>query len=38
MRSERQGLMALLIVVADWCTTFPALRLLAATLGVFPRS
>ncbi len=30
MRSERQGLIALLIVVAVWGTTFPTMKLLSA--------
>ncbi|SDM13708.1 EamA domain-containing membrane protein RarD [Oryzisolibacter propanilivorax] len=32
MRSERQGLLALLLVVAVWGTTFPAMKLLSAQL------
>ena len=32
MRSERQGLVALLIVVAVWGTTFPTMKLLSAQL------
>ena len=32
MRSERQGLVALLIVVAVWGTTFPTMKLLSAHL------
>ncbi|WP_313074212.1 DMT family transporter [Melaminivora sp.] len=32
MRSERQGLLALLLVVAVWGTTFPAMKLLSARL------
>lgn len=32
MRSERQGLIALLIVVAVWGTTFPTMKLLSAQL------
>lgn len=32
MRSERQGLAALLLVVAVWGTTFPAMKLLSAQL------
>ncbi|PWW47069.1 DMT family transporter [Melaminivora alkalimesophila] len=32
MRSERQGLLALLVVVAVWGTTFPAMKLLSAQL------
>jgi len=32
MRSERQGLLALLLVVAVWGTTFPAMKLLSAHL------
>ena len=32
MRSERQGLLALLLVVAVWGTTFPTMKLLSAQL------
>ena len=32
MRAERQGLLALLLVVAVWGTTFPAMKLLSAQL------
>jgi drug/metabolite transporter (DMT)-like permease len=32
MRTERQGLIALLIVVAVWGTTFPTMKLLSAQL------
>lgn len=32
MRSERQGLLALLLVTMVWGTTFPAMKMLSAHL------